>query len=102
MAVELSTAYSITHQAAKLERAAYARTLTNNPSPAVEAVLDSEIGATVALLGGEVVPSTSAVVESGVTYQMLVSRDGGEAENYSVVFTIVDGAIISATSDIGG
>lgn len=89
MAVDITTAYSITHQATKLERAAFARTLTNNPAPGVAATLDAEVGATVALLGGTVVPATSAVIASGVAITKPVT---GTYVN-KITPTIVDGVI---------
>lgn len=52
MAVDLATAYAITHQCPKLERAAFALTLTNNPAPGLASDLDTEAAAMLELLGG--------------------------------------------------
>ncbi|CAI3971318.1 hypothetical protein VAC51_00008 [Variovorax phage VAC_51] len=96
MAVDITTAYSITHQAEKLGRAAYAMTLTNNPAPGVAAVLDDEVAATLSLLDPGALPSTSAVVEAGVTYQMLVNYEGDDASLQSLVFNVIDGQLVAA------
>lgn len=71
MAYTLAQAYEIGRACARLEHAALARTLTNNPAPGLSDTLDLEGAAMLALLAGD-----GVVVQDGSS--VLVSNPGGQ------------------------
>lgn len=95
MAVDTETLYSVGHAAQRLEAAAYGMSLTNNPAPELEDRYNTEAAATVALLGGTVVPSTSAVVDSGEALVVPVTGTYVTTATPTVVNGVVTAIVLS-------
>ena len=95
MALTLAQAYEAQHLANKLESAALARTLTNNPASAVVAALEAAAAATVAGLGGTTVPSTSAVIADGVALVIPVTGTYVDTITPTIVAGAVTGFVLS-------
>lgn len=89
MSLSLEDTYACARQCSKLEAAALARTLTNNPAAGVLSALDTEANAMATLLDAVIVPPTSAVVASGVP--IIVPVTGTYTS--TITPTVVDGVI---------
>lgn len=95
MALSLAQAFEAAHLARKLESASLARTLTNNQSATVIAALEAAAAATVAGLGGTVVPSTSAVIADGVALVKPVTGTYVDTITPTIVAGVITGFVLS-------